>query len=94
MHQHDPSKWTWLDRFLMRFRWVIIPVSALALPGTFLSYGYAMKLLFEALPLWAWGASIAFHFTVLLGFAVLLDDLELRKSARELVQGIRRDRQK
>lgn len=90
----NKSTWTPLDRFIMRLRWVFIPLALVAMPVFLLTLGYSIKLLWEALPGWMFATALVSIFTVLLGLACLLDDLELRKSARELARGIQPDRQR
>lgn len=91
---NDQSTWTSLDRFIIRFRWLFIAAATMALPVFLLTVGFSVKLLWEALPGWMFATGLASIFIVLLGLACLLDDLELRKSWRELSRHTPPDRQR
>lgn len=78
---------------MIRFRWVFIVLALISGPMVIWGTITGMRYIFETYPMWLFLLLCACQVTVLVGLAFLADDLELRKSARELVRGIRRDRQ-
>lgn len=77
-----------IDRTAKRLQWPFIVLAIASLPVFLFGVGYMFKLLFFAAPWWATLAVSVSWFTVLLGLASLLDQLELRKSWRELTRQI------
>ena len=63
-----------LDRLAIKFRRVTAKAGIVAIPVFFLSYVSSFKLMFEAWPLWVFGAVFVAHVVTWLVFA-MLDDL-------------------
>lgn len=75
-----------IDRTAKRLQWPFIVLAIASLPVFLFGVGYMFKLLFFTAPWWATLAVSVSWFIVLLGLASLLDQLELRKSWRELTR--------
>lgn len=81
-----------LDRLTTRFRAAFMIAAIVALPVSLLAYGKFIILFFDAYgPWWTAGVGLA-NIIVLVGIGCLLDDLQLRQSARERAQQSRPDR--
>ena len=72
-----------LDRAVRRARPLIFVVAALSLPAFLLTYGYALKLLFQTAPAWVSVVAFISHVTAAIGASCLADE----QKERQLSQG-------
>lgn len=70
------------DKIALALRPLILAVAVLALPVFFLSYGYMLKLAFDAWPMWAFICACIAHAVIWLS-AAMLRDRQLERHQRQ-----------
>lgn len=68
-----------MDEAVRRFRPIIFAIAAMAFPVFLLSYFYAIKMLYQALPMWAFVLVCLSHITVFVGMSCLDDYRQERR---------------